>query len=1584
MLEPTSQTPQNLNTVSDTDLAVINLSAYDTSSIVEWISSASGSTLYKGFAARTEGESPFQTIVSTMFPAHDDYQDKALLNSLTQQLDSPSVLLLIIESLNAIPASETDSAVLPVDLATPLSTATRQLYFHKIAEYAMNPESLPWLSQAISSAQTMPSMRALSLATRLRQERSTITSAFALRTASLLVPPVEPVESTSLQDAPDLQALLSDYSVLNRWNPGRGADELFLNVGIDLLSTSDGSGRKLRLSAHETWEALAHTAAFKTLFAPLLADMGWYGAQVNEHASPKVTQALAGHAIVAFFLLATESDGNPIERFFYSEQAGQYSHVGLIEQLRKEVIKRQPTASPAAVSVLMYLLLREMAPELLVQNLPDSLNYGRSLQSVSFLQGVCLLEALAPGTAQSSRFDEVVLVSVQTVNSDNPRIRELWAKARVVPALRYAIAHNAVVWTDGSDIRQASPAQVTQALTFLKEQQDLHAKALHNLLTLKVPDREQIARHQLGEAGVNPSIWGAGPRGEEVFTYLEGRGFYRAPGYEWSRLTATGDELGLGKQATVLELVMMGELNAVDKPRVPEVYKQAFAAFHQAMTQAETVIIRRLLDEMPSAQRTLLATSTCEISRLQFQGGEGEQGVFIRCQPGDHRHDYHRHAANEETFFEIIPAAGVARQVSQGFDYHVPEPDYTWDIVTNGQKEQLWHQAQALAKVTPLNPVDSDAYLLGSVSRSTVRPAHPLKATLIPAPALVFLPAASEALALDAVAAAVAEHLLTATMASLKQLHTHETGWEQIWSVEKKIADFTARFIIPFYGCIKDLAAGDKSAGTAIGCTMDIIFALIPLGEFAGSTARLVMRAGELSVFSITEQMSKEMAQLALSLVEQSGIFLIRDVPKLLWKMSSLAWKTLLEQVPALARVFFDRESATGAAMLKSGMYLLPESLEDVWNPNIESADQRAIVDGYNAVAVRNLGTAESPVFRLLDPYAKKAFGEALTVISKGETLELTRLSASGGLSVGHYPKVIPVTVAEQGGIEMRVAGGCEASTIERESGVFDITVDGHAYRLDSNQTDPALRALEVEKLSARSGQLEELPTLCRTVRDLIPGAPCADYVKLVLPAIEVPLEVAGVPATLGQHSSAAFSAREYQLARITLPHGTVDVLTHEGKFCKWDHQVIPAKGRRVAQLSADKKLIPLTLQEKSALGFSEQPVYQVHVSGRLSPLQHLGVPPEVDEGYVQLIIQALPAVELDGIAQGVADKRSLRAVPLEIGGRHYVVVEADVGVFYQAPKTSTGQYAFVRVTEKTVINQYLSISEQYRLVAERTNILQDRENIARLLFELEKNTSAFEQQVLLGKTATYEAYKNACEQHSLENELYGYAQKLLTGEVAQTRFFAMAKSSIADFKRLGERTLLGKEHHVKVLNTLLPLQSRAKDWVPLTVGSIALAQTAEKLSVDVQGANFAYAMVETAEGQRSVYYAFSGGQKAKNFKFKLHIPDSDTQVIEGVTYIDAGIRMRGQAPDPAFTSLPVLRDADHLNITEMLRYLDSERLIATILKQDLQGVALRDIHFFTLMDTCRSCGGVILPQTRLMFPGVNFSVSYLKNYNRV
>jgi len=103
-----------------------------------------------------------------------------------------------------------------------------------------------------------------------------------------------------------------------------------------------------------------------------------------------------------------------------------------------------------------------------------------------------------------------------------------------------------------------------------------------------------------------------------------------------------------------------------------------------------------------------------------------------------------------------------------------------------------------------------------------------------------------------------------------------------------------------FYGCIKDLAEGNDSGGVIAGCAMDTVFALIFFGQFVGSTARVVLRAAEMTVLSVAEAMGEATAKLLGGLARQSTVLAWTDMVKGARWLVKGSWQALLEEVPSL------------------------------------------------------------------------------------------------------------------------------------------------------------------------------------------------------------------------------------------------------------------------------------------------------------------------------------------------------------------------------------------------------------------------------------------------------------------------------------------------------------------------------------------------------------------------------------------------------------------------------------------------------------------------------------------------------------
>ncbi|WP_164444355.1 hypothetical protein, partial [Pseudomonas viridiflava] len=92
---------------------------------------------------------------------------------------------------------------------------------------------------------------------------------------------------------------------------------------------------------------------------------------------------------------------------------------------------------------------------------------------------------------------------------------------------------------------------------------------------------------------------------------------------------------------------------------------------------------------------------------VRFEAQEGVQGIFVRCQEGDHLNDFEGHSV-KESFFELIPACGVVREVSQSSMYSVD--GVTWSGIISIpealRRREAHQQRIEAARTTPLLPMD--------------------------------------------------------------------------------------------------------------------------------------------------------------------------------------------------------------------------------------------------------------------------------------------------------------------------------------------------------------------------------------------------------------------------------------------------------------------------------------------------------------------------------------------------------------------------------------------------------------------------------------------------------------------------------------------------------------------------------------------------------------------------------------------------------------------------------------------------------------------------------------------------------------
>ncbi len=1533
--------------------------------LAQWLKVAPDALLYRAMARAEkspEQASPLHVVCKVLhriLPDDERLQDDVVMASLDAHLAGLPVWLTIIDYLGELPKAQRLCGGLDVDLTTPVSQTARHEFFGRVVRHALNPDAQPWLNAAIKEARNAHGLRGLTLAVVLHARQQTLVLEEAMHLASLLLTTYLPLDAQSSVDfdaLPMATQLVPSAPELAGWSGTQDVDQLLDALGFSLLCHGVGQKRTLRMSAHQTWLTLAQTHQFQQWIRPMLRQLGWYGGEPGQWSSQRINQALAGQALVDFFLGARAEDPALADGLVKASVC-EFTHVQIVEKLRADIATRLKQKTPALVDLMFYLLVRDSAAEFLIVNVPDFIVYGRSLQSVALIHGVQMIEASSRYASIGVDFDALAGLAADTSRSDDRSIRSLREVTLVRPALLYAAAHQRINPAD-ADLRKCSAQEVQQALNHLKEQQEDHSSDIARLLAVVPPDRGKMADHFLAaqqvpawltKQGIKPEHWDIHAR----------YGLTLADSYNRDRIAG---RLTGNREATFRELVMMGEIYRAGEPDINSAYDDAFKRFREDLVSAHVPVIKRLLTQMPAQDLRALSNATVEISRVSFKGQEGDFGVFLRCRQGRHVSNFEHADTAAEFFYEIIPASGVARRVAQRFGYRAEEDHgLRANLAGTVVREEENRERRLAARNTPLHDLDSDAYLMGTASRFSERMHEPARGLLVPAGTLLYMPDVTQ-VDLDALALAAANHLHGHRFPIQALEQRHVTPWEQTWEKEKQVLDTALRLIVPFYGCVKDLSESRHSAGVLIGCAMDVIFTLIPLGQFATTTARITRIAGELTVRAIAQEMTAAVKNLLVGLIKQSGAVAAFDLLEHGISVARVGLRALMKLTPRLAEALkSDVQKEIGFAF-DAGVYRAAKGADES-----ATGTRLASVDGRGDVPIVEINSSGISEYRLMDPYSQRPFGPRLFGDTASAALQLSRVD-----TLVNEARVVPVHEVEDGFFQFRHDPAADPLVIERESGVYDVLWADDVYRLSTDQRPTLLKHLSLEGLPSDGQMFEPEEIVCRVARMLDP-VPCEGGLKLIKhPPAVTNQDDAGL---LGRYASAAMQAREFKLMRRIRPaqdglaERSIDVWVHEGKLCT----PVPGVGGSTARALSDEEILEYSLPGTIT--------YRQSVAGALSGYRWRQVE-GVTDVEAAVIHDQLPAVELGSIAEDVADTRSLRGLVLS-GQPKHIVVEADAGVFYKTTLPADGsiELEFERLDagrDAEMLDQYLFKSEQYRLVSERPGALHDRENIARMLFDLRDKAPWWDVR-RIGQVSTYEAYVAACARLHQPNELLECAGNILSHEAMQRDFVALAKQSIPDYQTLGVSSAAVRRDAAQVLNRLLPVQGREIGWQALNAESFTQAETAERIQAHINHANLAYAKVETRDGQQLVYYALSGGKRSRRLRLKADLQDKPDQVFDGVPYIDARQRMQGVTPDPWFTSLPVVRSNSAITIYRFDRHLDSERLLASVMRRDLAAIKLKSIQVFTLLDTCRSCGGFVLPRLKLDFPDASFSVRYLK-----
>ncbi|WP_313458403.1 hypothetical protein [Stenotrophomonas sp.] len=730
-----------------------------------------------------------------------------------------------------------DSDGLPASLALTLLHRAVQ---HHVGDVARDTR--------LEQARQAPSP-VLSLAVKLRLGYPLLTAQACLSHAAVLLAPAAPVEPAvplPLQfPLPRLQGNATDLSL----------SAVLRDAGIELIEQLDPA-----LPPWQAWDLLASTGSFQRAARQL------HG---NGTAAAKAQQ------VVARWMLDHGIGQNAVSRIVTGLD-DERSRGQLMQTTREQLQQHLPAVPSALARAMLWWLLARHAgrPEWVVPDLPDDLDYGRSLRSVSFLQATALCEAAAPDSAAAMGVATLAELPGRLsahVGPDEAH-RTALLRAMVRPALLYAATHHRVRLLDGPSA--ATAEQTRDALDFLRERQAMLAAAATQLLQ-PAPQRRPLAARQLRDAGIPERYWnqtldqipdavlsaGGVIRRTARDAGLDGISLVFGAALRSVRESLVADSLQ--------DLLVGGAVELAGHPSIAQLFDQRYALYRQQMTDALAVLLARAMDGLPSLDRQRLERGT--VTPLLVPGAS--HGVLLRCM-----HNDTDGTAVMPVYFAVIPASGYAACLQRG------------DRRIDGQ----WHSGVLYPhhsfasgavpdRIAPeqLRFLDVPSCVVGSPHH------HSANSSDI------------DSGLLQAMAELMYGDFFTRTRdAELARL----TGEERLDQLEAAVADALARFAVPFYGCARDLAT-DDTAAAVVDCTLDAVSLLLPeagVARFLRSSSELVARAGELSVRALLQDAGVALLHLGEDLATQSGLRLLHDLGHGVVQLGRRSALWLLEHVPAL------------------------------------------------------------------------------------------------------------------------------------------------------------------------------------------------------------------------------------------------------------------------------------------------------------------------------------------------------------------------------------------------------------------------------------------------------------------------------------------------------------------------------------------------------------------------------------------------------------------------------------------------------------------------------------------------------------
>jgi hypothetical protein len=268
-----------------------------------------------------------------------------------------------------------------------------------------------------------------------------------------------------------------------------------LTPGKRLLTVLHGFAPRLEVSQENAAQRITdfvRSPQALTLAKRYLAELGWFGNSSGQEVSENMLRQLLVTAIILDLHPAIErlQRRKSIFGFELYGPANVDRHSSVVCEQLTAVLRGTLNIDPELAPVATHLILARMAPELLVRDIPKSINLG-SIAWINFSRGVALVEAAKAGASRVLTHGQVMAYAdLEPVSDAQKHLREL---AMIDPIVNWSLLNQIVT---PIELEQAEVTSTQRAIEAFEQHSEKFVQIARAFSTA-LPSRADIARAAL-------------------------------------------------------------------------------------------------------------------------------------------------------------------------------------------------------------------------------------------------------------------------------------------------------------------------------------------------------------------------------------------------------------------------------------------------------------------------------------------------------------------------------------------------------------------------------------------------------------------------------------------------------------------------------------------------------------------------------------------------------------------------------------------------------------------------------------------------------------------------------------------------------------------------------------------------------------------------------------------------------------------------------------------------------------------------------------------------------------------------------